>query len=1331
MDPEKHSHNHVARKHGNRARRGCVCYRSTVPPAVVQHSRAVSDQSGPGTSDRELVRLIEEQETYAEIGRTISQSPDINQVYEQFADQVRKLVDFDRIAVALLDRSNWTVSRPYTSGVAVSGMAVGVATPYATSLERYVMESGKTTTMSDSDVLPFPNGIDWVAAGFRSLIATPLVVNGESLGMLALSSKQLEAFDDRAIVTVGRVAAQISGVIRTSQLALELRREAEEKEVLAEIGRAAGSSVDISTVFEKVAGLLRKLAAADYVGLTTLDHGSATATITAAWGLVAPGRQQGMRFDLAGSVTAAVIKSMNPMVIDSASIGGMVAAYPQLQPWASAGVRSIVTVPVIHDDTAIGIMTLASKQEILYGPSEVALLERAASQFAGTVASGRLADRLRRESSSRNAISEIGRAVGSAADISDVFEAFVGHVSTLMPADRVCISTVDASGSSVVPRHVWGVEVPQRLPGSPLPLPGTCVGAAVETRRTQLVKSVHKAETRQQCECVDDYLDAGLLSIIVVPLVVGDKAAGVLEVASRLDEAYGAEVQALAESVAAQIAGAVSNAEARSAAVIAVQERAILGEIGRVAASSLEVREVLDRVWSLTRRLVAAERFVVSVVNVESKTVRAEFVGGMRFPDESPGKVWPLDQTLTQQFVSDNNLSMVYDNDLKAGPMQARQHARALTAGLTAYMAVPLVIRDRVIGTVSFRSRQPGGFNERDRWFGVQIASQIAGAVASAEQYKQARRLADERSVLAEISRELSSSMRIEDVYSRFVALAARLIKFDRVVISTFDEEGKYSVDAHVSGMSLPGYSQGGLHPIAGTRFEHVIAAKASVVVNHALMLEDARFHESAAACLSVGLRSMLMAPMILQGRVIGTVNFRSVEPDPYGSGEIALAEQIAAQIAGTVASSQSYAAADRESEIRKALAAIAVAASSGLDLSTAFESVANELAKLIRYDRLSVALKEPGNSPLKVAFTRGVEIPHKKVGDVIPLENGNAWKWEVALEGDSSGRPDHAIIEAVGLNSRLQVPIGNNGAEVLGYVGLWRTERNAFFQTDVELMQRVSAQVTPAIQNAIVHRHVLDLANARERTAVLELQRQDLERANETKNRFLTTMSHELRTPLTSVISFTDLVARNKDQNLTEKQVHHLDVVRRNARHMRALINDMLDVTRIEAGRLSLASAEFDLAELIGVTAESFMPVMSARRQRLVLEVQGSELGAIGDRDRVMQVVANLISNASKYSKEGTVVRVRGYSEEDYVVIEVIDQGIGISRDDQLKLFAPFYRIDNDVTRAGGGTGLGLSIVKRLVELHGGTISVTSEVGAGSTFTVRIPKSLGAEAAA
>ena len=235
-------------------------------------------------------------------------------------------------------------------------------------------------------------------------------------------------------------------------------------------------------------------------------------------------------------------------------------------------------------------------------------------------------------------------------------------------------------------------------------------------------------------------------------------------------------------------------------------------------------------------------------------------------------------------------------------------------------------------------------------------------------------------------------------------------------------------------------------------------------------------------------------------------------------------------------------------------------------------------------------------------------------------------------------------------------------------------------------------------------------------------------------KSEFVSLVSHELRTPLTSIKGYIDLLLDGDAGELTGEQRGYLDIVKDNADRLIALINDLLNVSRIESGKIELQRGPLDLARLIHGVADSLRPSIEAKGQHLTLSLAGGHESSPGgrdgtllpavlaDADRVTQILTNLLSNAYKYTPVGGSISVRACTQGDHVRVDVQDTGIGLSTEEQAQLFTRFFRARNQTTQEVGGTGLGLSIARSLVEMQGGKITVSSAPGQGSTFSFTLP---------
>ncbi len=223
-------------------------------------------------------------------------------------------------------------------------------------------------------------------------------------------------------------------------------------------------------------------------------------------------------------------------------------------------------------------------------------------------------------------------------------------------------------------------------------------------------------------------------------------------------------------------------------------------------------------------------------------------------------------------------------------------------------------------------------------------------------------------------------------------------------------------------------------------------------------------------------------------------------------------------------------------------------------------------------------------------------------------------------------------------------------------------------------------------------------------------------------KTEFVSMVSHELRTPLTSIKGYVSMLREGELGEMTPEQHEFLDITLENADRLMGLINDLLDISRIESGRLSLALSEFEFGDVIKAVRSDMRAMGETKQIKTVVEGDAKPVRVRADRDRVVQILANLLSNAYKYSPEGTTVRIRTHVDQRFARIQVVDQGMGLSEQDLAKLFTKFFRTEAAKQRGISGTGLGLSISRQLVEMQGGEMSVKSEIGHGSTFAFTLP---------
>ncbi len=273
---------------------------------------------------------------------------------------------------------------------------------------------------------------------------------------------------------------------------------------------------------------------------------------------------------------------------------------------------------------------------------------------------------------------------------------------------------------------------------------------------------------------------------------------------------------------------------------------------------------------------------------------------------------------------------------------------------------------------------------------------------------------------------------------------------------------------------------------------------------------------------------------------------------------------------------------------------------------------------------------------------------------------------------------------------------------------------------TDITERKRAEEKIRQLNENLQLYTEELEIRVA-ERTAELAVAKDRAESADRLKSAFLATMSHELRTPLNSIIGFTGIILQGLAGPLTQEQTKQLEMVRGSARHLLSLINDVLDISKIEAKQLEVACEPFDLRASIEKAADIVKPLAENKGLDFYMELAPEISAWISDQRRIEQILINLLNNAIKFTERGRI-NLSAKIEAGTLYVSVTDTGIGIKSEDLEKVFQPFRQIDTGLARNHEGTGLGLAICRRLTELLGGQISVKSKLGLGSTFTITLP---------
>src|SRR4051812_44593419 len=479
------------------------------------------------------------------------------------------------------------------------------------------------------------------------------------------------------------------------------------------------------------------------------------------------------------------------------------------------------------------------------------------------------------------------------------------------------------------------------------------------------------------------------------------------------------------------------------------------------------------------------------------------------------------------------------------------------------------------------------------------------------------------------------------------------------------------------------------------------------------------------------GFHTMLGVPMLARGRVVGVIALWRSLVDPFDQRTIELVTTFAAQ--GVIAMQNVQLFQDLQERGRqlarsvdelRALGEVSQAVSSSLDVEEVLTAIVTRAVQISGADGGSIFEFVPstGEFVLRSCFGTSEELVDALRGVRIGLEDtflgAAAVGGEVRQAADLDLEPGDPHVDALrkhGWRSMMAVPLRRED-EIVGALIVRRTVKGGFREHTVALLETFAAQSVVAIHNARVYRE-------------LQKKSSELEVASHHKSEFLASMSHELRTPLNAVIGFSDVLLDQMFGSLNDKQEEYVRDIRNSGRHLLELINEILDLSKVEAGQMELDLDAVSIPDVL--TYGVAMVRQRAEREGVALLVDVEpDLGtALADELKLKQVVLNLLTNAVKFTPEGGTVTVTALQVGDEAHVSVSDTGIGIADADKERIFEAFQRGGRAARTSTEGTGLGLTLSKRIVDLHGGRLWMESEFGVGSTFSFAIPMLPGAAA--
>ncbi len=678
-----------------------------------------------------------------------------------------------------------------------------------------------------------------------------------------------------------------------------------------------------------------------------------------------------------------------------------------------------------------------------------------------------------------------------------------------------------------------------------------------------------------------------------------------------------------------------------------------------------------------------------------------------------PLEVFGIDEKLRQ-----GQVHMIPDLLSLSQPLPIVQILR--DEGVRSYINVPLIAQEELIGSLNLGLEKPDVFALEHIDIAREVADQLAVAIQQARLYEAIQRQTEElEHRVAERTAELQEALyRTEALYRAGRSLInfdnlptllqsivdgiAETLPANRATLITFDQKEhqithlvKGGVGAnHVIRISFDELWQG-LGGWALREQKPALSPKGVPDPRESRAAQKRRLETESG--------SIIVVPLLFDGQPLGTMTAVN-KPDERDFTEqdadlmMALANQAAAAIKNTRLSEERI----QQAEEMTVLYEVGRDLVAAIELKTLLPVIVQRLTNILRADRCAIFLFDEQAGMLQARSAYGYMAERLNNFSYKPGEEivGQAF-----AENKIQYVPDLSLIPNLprrdDIKTVLAVPMTSLTAGVVGVLSLSSLKSEAFALEQRQLLETMAGQIAVAIENARLY--------------------EAAQEADQLKSAFLASMSHELRTPLNSIIGFTGIILQGLAGPLSAEQTKQLGMIRDSARHLLALINDVLDVSKIESGQLEVANEPMNLPQAIEKVVRTVMPLAEMKGLSLTADIAPEVGEVVSDQRRVEQILINLTNNAIKFTEQGNV-HIECRAEDGYIATRVTDTGIGIKSEDLTKLFKPFRQIDTGTARVKEGTGLGLSICKKLVERLGGTMWVESEWNKGSVFTFTLP---------